>query len=293
MNTFILKWNPAISSYSMDRFHNDFSFYKKPIAEDDGPWDFNWSVWDHELAHDGDRCFMLRVGDGENNGIVMSGVLSSEPYEDIDWSGKGRRTFYMDVDFDLVADPVSDKVLPTAVLCEHLPQIEWTKGHSGVRIEPDAALALEKLWYDHLKDALSPYAKAKQIARIAHFGQTDKAGVEYLQHPLRVAEGFSGEVAVAALLHDVVEDTAFTLDDLAREGFTKSVLSSVNALTRKEGEAYETYVRRAGRNKIARVVKIADLRDNMNLLRLPELTDADLQRARRYHKAFKYLCSCK
>lgn len=291
MNTFILKWNPAISSYGMDRFNDDFYFGKKNIVEDESPWDFNWSVWDYEKAHEGDRFFMLKVGEGQNNGIVMSGVFCSEPYEGEDWSGKGRKTFYMDMEFDMVVDPTTDKVLPTSLLTERLPMIEWTKGHSGVLIEPDAALVLEKAWYTHLKADLSTHAKAEELARIAHFGQKDKAGDDYINHPLRVSFGLSGAEAAVALLHDVVEDTQFTLDDLAGEGFSKAIVSGVNAMTRKDGESYEAFVRRAGRNKIARVVKMADLRDNMNLLRLPELTDEDLQRVKKYHKAYKYLSS--
>lgn len=290
MSTFILKWNPAISSYGMDRFNDDFCFGNKKIAEDESPWDFNWSVWDHEQAHEGDRFFMLKVGEGENNGIVMSGMFSSEPYAGEDWSGKGRETFYMDLEFDIVVDPTTDRVLPTALLAELLPAIEWTRGHSGVLIEPEAALALEKAWYAHLKPRLSAYARAKAVARIAHFGQKDKAGEDYILHPLRVSCSLSGAEAVVAVLHDVVEDTPVTLDDLAQEGFTQDVVRSVNALTRKAGETYEDFIGRAGNNKMARAVKMADLRDNLNLLRLPELTDEDLQRVRKYHKAYKYLC---
>lgn len=291
MNTFILKWNPAISSYGMDRFNEDFYFGEKKVLEDETPWGFAWSVWDWEKAHEGDRFFMLKVGEGENNGIVMSGVFCNEPYEGEDWSGKGRKTYYMDMEFDIVVNPAADKVLPASLLTGRLPMIEWTKGHSGILIEPDAALILEKLWYAHLKADLSTYAKAKEIARIAHFWQKDKAGEDYINHPLRVSSGLSGAQAVVALLHDVVEDTQYTLGSLAEEGFSKAIVSGVNAMTRKEGETYEAFVRRAGRNKIARVVKMADLKDNMNLLRLPDLTDEDLQRVRKYHKAYKYLSS--
>lgn len=75
MNTFILKWNPVISSYGMDRLNEDFYFGKKKILEDENPWGFDWSVWNYEKAHEGDRFFMLKVGEGENNGIVMSGIF--------------------------------------------------------------------------------------------------------------------------------------------------------------------------------------------------------------------------
>lgn len=291
MNTFILKWNPAISSYDMDRFEEDFGFLEDEVLEDESPWDFNWSVWEHDKAHSGDRFFMLRVGEGGNNGILMSGTFISEPYEGEDWSGKGRRTYYMDMEFDAVVNVTSSKVLPTALLAEQLPAIEWTKGHSGVMLRPDDALKLEKLWYNRLKASLSPRARALQIARIAHFGQRDKAGADYLTHPVRVAECLVDEEEIVALLHDVVEDTAYTVADLAREGFSDAVIEAIRAITRGEGEPYEAYIRRLGQNPIARAVKLADLRDNLDLLRLPELTDTDLEHALRYHRAYRYLSS--
>lgn len=289
MNTFILKWNPVISSYGMDRFEEDFDFGKDKVLENYSPWDFNWSVWEHEKAHEGDRFFMLRVGEGENNGIVMSGTFTSDPYEGEDWSGKGRKTFYMDMEFDLVADPTSDRVLPTKLLTELLPNIEWTKGHSGMWIEPQAALTLEKAWYDHLKGDLTPYGKAMEIARIAHFGQKDRAGEDYLKHVVRVAARLFDQDDVVGLLHDVVEASEFTLEDLAKEGFSQEVIKALEALTHKDGESYEDFIHRVGQNKIARAVKMADLRDNMDLLRLPELKDEDWERAKKYHKAYKYL----
>lgn len=290
MNTFILKWNPAISSYGMDRFDDDFHFgWKKKIIEDPFTWEFNWSVWDHDKAHKGDRFFMVRVGDGENNGIVMSGTFCSEPYQSEDWSGRGRTTFYMDMILDIVIDPKSDKVLPSSRLEKYLPSIEWTKGHSGLIIEPEDALSLEKIWYNHLKADLSKFAKAAEIARIAHFGQKDKAGEDYIFHPTRVSKNLYGNECVVALLHDVVEDSEFTLDDLTREGFSKEVTGAVKALSRRDEEPYETFIRRVGRNKLARAVKLFDLKDNMDLLRLPKLTEEDLERIVKYHKAYKYL----
>lgn len=267
----------------------DFHFRKKKILEDVSPWGFNWSVWDYEEARVGDRFFMLKVGETGNNGIVMSGVFCSRPYEGEDWSGKDRLTFYVDVVFDIVVDPASDKVLGTSALTELLPSIEWTKGHSGVLIEEDAALKLEKAWYAHLKSDLSTCAKAKEVAHIAHFGQKDKAGQDYWFHPMRVARNFSGKEEVVAWLHDVVEDSEFTLDDLASDGFPPAVIKGVNAMSRREEETYEAFIKRVARNKIARAVKMADLKDNLNLLRLPELREEDLERIWKYHRAYRYL----
>lgn len=86
--TFILMWNPDISSVSLEDHTKSI---RKMYTEY-----FNWSVWEHEKARCGDRFYLVRVGKG-NTGIVMSGVFDSHPYEDGDWSGKGRRVFYMDM----------------------------------------------------------------------------------------------------------------------------------------------------------------------------------------------------
>ena len=132
--------------------------------------------------------------------------------------------------------------------------------------------------------------KAEVIARKAHAGQVDKAGADYLRHPERVAANFCGEdEIIVSLLHDVIEDTCVTLDHLKQEGFSDSVLNALDAITKREGESYDQFISRVKDNPLAVKVKLADLRDNMNILRLPELTDKDLQRIAKYHKAYKYL----
>ena len=85
MNTFLLLWNPAISSYTIDRCEEEFDFKEATLGDfiDDEQyfsWDLNWSIMEWEKAHKGDRFFMLRVGEGQPNGIVMSGRFSSNPY---------------------------------------------------------------------------------------------------------------------------------------------------------------------------------------------------------------------
>ena len=91
------------------------------------------------------------------------------------------------------------------------------------------------------------------------------------------------------VLHDVVEDTPLTLDDLRREGFDAVVVDAIDALTRRGDESYETFIERAGCDPLARRVKLADLEDNMNLLRIAEPTAADLDRLVRYHRAWRRL----
>lgn len=92
-----------------------------------------------------------------------------------------------------------------------------------------------------------------------------------------------------ALLHDTIEDTDVTADYLREEGFTEEIVEAVLAVTRREGEEYNDYVRRAAQNELGRMVKRADLEDNMDIRRLPELTDRDVDRLRKYLRAWQYI----
>ena len=130
-------------------------------------------------------------------------------------------------------------------------------------------------------------AKAIRIAAEAHEGQRDKAGQPYVLHVLRVMFGCqSPEAQVAAALHDVVEDTDWTLDDLRHEGFSERVVAIVDALTRREGEEYFDFARRAAATPLGREVKRADLLDNMDIRRIAHPSDEDWERLLRYRKAF-------
>jgi (p)ppGpp synthase/HD superfamily hydrolase len=132
--------------------------------------------------------------------------------------------------------------------------------------------------------------RAIEIAARAHAGQVDKAGQPYVLHPLRMMLAVTTpEARMAAVLHDVVEDTAVTLDELRAEGFPASVLEAVEALTKREGEDYEAFIRRVAPNPIAREVKLADLRDNSDLSRIAEPTERDRERIRKYQRAIAYL----
>ena len=134
------------------------------------------------------------------------------------------------------------------------------------------------------------YDKALQIAVRAHKGQKDKAGHDYILHPIRVSERCDDPRAkIVALLHDTIEDTNVTADYLREEGFTEEIGEAVLAVTRREGEEYDDYVRRAAQNELGRMVKRADLEDNMGIRRLPELTDRDVERLRKYLRAWQYI----
>ena len=125
------------------------------------------------------------------------------------------------------------------------------------------------------------------IAAEAHRGQTDKAGAPYILHPLRMMIRMKTEAEmITAILHDVVEDSSWTIERLREKGFSKEVLVAVECVTNRSGENYEQFIERAGKNLIARRVKIADLEDNMNILRIGEIKPKDLERLEKYHKSW-------
>jgi guanosine-3',5'-bis(diphosphate) 3'-pyrophosphohydrolase len=132
--------------------------------------------------------------------------------------------------------------------------------------------------------------KAIEIAARAHTGQVDKAGQPYILHPIQVMLRVQGEDArIAAVLHDVVEDSEVTIDDLRVDGFSSVVLEAVAALTKQKGETRIEAAFRASENEIARIVKLADNAENMDLSRIPNPTEKDHRRMREYEKVREIL----
>ena len=132
--------------------------------------------------------------------------------------------------------------------------------------------------------------KALMLATKAHTGQTDKAGGDYITHPVYVASLVkTDEEKITALLHDVVEDSDITLEDLEQEGFPPSVVDAVKLLTKQTGTDYGSYIADIKSNPLSRAVKIADLQHNSDLSRLPKITEKDRQRAKKYKDAILYL----
>jgi (p)ppGpp synthase/HD superfamily hydrolase len=139
---------------------------------------------------------------------------------------------------------------------------------------------------------MSNLYRAIKIAAQAHAGQFDRGGEPYILHPLRVmVRCKTDEERTVAILHDVVEDCPdWPLERLAAEGFSPAVLSGIDAVTKRDGEDYDAFIERAGRDPIGRVVKIEDLTDNMDLRRLPRtITDRDLARQAKYARALAAL----
>lgn len=132
---------------------------------------------------------------------------------------------------------------------------------------------------------------AVDLAVEAHCGQKDKAGADYIGHPLRVAARLNDDnEKIVAVLHDTIEDTYVTAGYLREQGFPQEIVDGVIAVTRREGESYEDFVRRAACNPLGRAVKIADLEDNMDIRRLRyPMTEDDFNRLNKYLKAYKFL----
>ncbi len=132
--------------------------------------------------------------------------------------------------------------------------------------------------------------KALQICYEKHYGQVDKGGKPYFLHPVIVAlMGKTNQEKICGLLHDVIEDTDCTLDDLENVGFSQEIIEVVDLLTKKPGESYEEYLMKIKANNLARKVKVNDLNHNSNLSRISSLKNEDFERLEKYRKALKFL----
>ena len=138
---------------------------------------------------------------------------------------------------------------------------------------------------------MSTLQRAIEIATDAHKGQFDKSGKDYIGHPLRVmAMGRTEEEKIVGVLHDVVEDTDWTFEALEAEGFSQEIITALKCVTKiSENENYDDFIERVKKNPLAVAVKINDLTDNMDIRRLPYLSDKDVKRLKKYLKAYKKL----
>ena len=124
----------------------------------------------------------------------------------------------------------------------------------------------------------------------AHKDQIDKSGMPYVFHPFHLAEQMADEnTTIVALLHDVIEDTEYTLDDLRKFGFAEDVLSAISLMTHADDVPYMEYVVKIKTNPIAKAVKLADLKHNSDMSRLDRITQIDEERAKKYKQAIELL----
>lgn len=145
--------------------------------------------------------------------------------------------------------------------------------------------------YEELNEEEFYLELAKQLAHAYHKGQVDKAGVDYFTgHISTVVNGVeTNEEKIVAYLHDIIEDTKLTQEDLLHLGFSEKVVNAVVALTKDKKVKYEEYLKGVKQNELAKVVKLSDLSNNMDLSRLNEITEVDEKRLEKYKKAFQYL----
>jgi hypothetical protein len=138
---------------------------------------------------------------------------------------------------------------------------------------------------------VSTLERAIAIATEAHAGQVDKAGAPYILHPLRMMLRLtSTDERIVAVLHDVCEDCPdWTFERLRSEGFSERVLAAVSSVTKRAGEDYDAFVRRAADNPIGRRVKLADLHDNSDLSRIAAPTSRDFERIGKYRRAIAFI----
>jgi hypothetical protein len=141
-NCVILKWNPAISSYSMCRFLNNIS-WSEPESD--------WSIYEHDKVKAGDQFFMLKVGIG-TCGIVASGIITSDPAVGEDWSGRGRKVYYSDYECSLMINPETLPILERSVLEDNIPGFDWNGGHSGAVLTDEQASVLNRLFDKYLRE---------------------------------------------------------------------------------------------------------------------------------------------
>ncbi|MDE5903667.1 MAG: hypothetical protein K2H21_10685 [Muribaculaceae bacterium] len=151
VRTFLMRWNPAISSFKLEEYRRCVHTYEWGFSAD-------WSIWDWQKARMGDKFFMLREGDGVNPGIIYRGEFTSDPYEGDDWAGSDRKRYYVDMDCWGAVDPDEVPAIPTAVLDAAIPDINWHKGHSGELLPRAVAEALERLWLRHAPRPDDPWA---------------------------------------------------------------------------------------------------------------------------------------
>lgn len=202
MNTFILFWNPAISSYTMEQMQHDLANWTHVK---------NWSVWRHKDAHQGDRFFMVRCGEGKT-GICMSGHFDSEPYRGGDWSGRRRVVYYMDLKVDTVIDPEVLPILTTEELQRQIRSFDWTGGHSGRLLAEKKAEKLETIWAAFIEqnkrifgklslrncaDVLPEEVELSYMEKMGYDTGAERMGMRYYEYGMQLLKQYKYDKANA------------------------------------------------------------------------------------------------
>ena len=177
MTTHIIFWNPDISSYTKERFLDDYN-EKESVG--------NWSFYEHEKVKKGDIFFMIKCGGGKT-GIVMRGEVFSDCYKDVDWSPKNRPDiYYADIIPCVCINPWSDATLlsPDELTAE-MPDFNWYGGHSGRKLDDTYARKLEHMWFQYLA------TKMHGLATSILMKQSQKLNPRSSSYPMAVAAKFA------------------------------------------------------------------------------------------------------
>ena len=142
--TFIMRWNTDVSNYTLSEFEDAMEDFF-----DEGFY-YDWSIWDYQKAHIGDKFYMIRTGEGAN-GVVMRGTIIGTPYPDEDWSGKGRKVYYIRMNLTNMIHPErTPLLLTTDELTKAIPDFNWKEGHSGEILNDTQSAKLEEVWEDYI-----------------------------------------------------------------------------------------------------------------------------------------------
>ncbi|WP_203144030.1 hypothetical protein [Marinobacter mangrovi] len=137
---------------------------------------------------------------------------------------------------------------------------------------------------------MSDLERAISIALEKHKGQTDKSGAPYILHPPRLMMKFDSELEqIVAILHDTIEDSDLAINDLETANFSQEVVFAIDCLTKRQGESYEAYIKRVLSNSLASKIRIEDLKDNLKITRLENITEKDITRIKKYHNTFQVI----
>ena len=171
---------------------------------------------------------------------------------------------------------LSEYDYPDSIFYDMYEEIDENEAFDLIKLKREQLLKLEKIAYE--------------TAKKAHENQFDKGGKPYFEHPLFVSQQIKNiEGKIVALLHDICEDTDITLNDLLDLGFTLRIVQAINVLSRKSDDEYEQYLQKVKSNYIARIVKISDIKHNMDITRIQNPTIKDHQRILKYEKALSFL----
>ncbi|WP_231376142.1 hypothetical protein [Prevotella sp. AGR2160] len=185
---------------------------------------------------------------------------------------------------------VTETVEELITLIDDVQSFEYNDATLEVDPQDIIGLLLEIVLKCEISDEDKLYIDTINLMMRQHYGQKDKAGKDYYFHPLRVSTRLNLiDTKIVALLHDTIEDTGMTAEKLLQLGYSQETVNAILSVSRKKGESYAEFIARANTNQAGRLVKMADLEDNMDIRRLRDLTEKDWHRLNKYLHSYHFL----